>query len=252
MQRTFAMKSALLQLADLLFASRCALCGTSDHAIVGGGNAYCQKCLEQLAPAPLNRCQRCAAEIGPYAASDHGCAHCRRRKLRFDGVVCLGMYDGTLRQALLAAKWSFSAVRMRSLGSLLSITRAAELNDQAFDRIVPIPQHWRQRMVRNFNPAWVIAGELASRLNVDCDVHLLKRTSRTRPQKRVSVTQRFENQHGALAVTNASSVQGQRILIVDDVLTTGATCSEAAKVFKTAGAKYCGVAVLARVLDHSA
>ena len=255
------MKSGLLQLVDLLFASRCALCGTTDHnALCGttdhltldGGNAYCPDCLEQLAPAPVNRCGRCAAEIGLYASSDQGCVHCRRRKLRFDGVVCLGMYEGALRKALLAAKWSFSAVRMRSLGALLSIERAMELSAQPFDRIVPVPQHWRQRLVRNFNPAWIIANELASRLNTNCNVHLLKRTSRTRPQKRVSVTQRFENQDGAFAVTHPPAVQGQRILIVDDVLTTGATCSEAAKVLNAAGAKSCSVAVLARVLDHSA
>ena len=246
------MKSALWQLADLLFPPRCALCGTVDHAAADGGNAYCPDCIEKLTPEPLNRCQRCAAEIGPYASSNDGCVHCRNRKLRFNSVVCLGMYDGSLRKALLAAKWSFSAVRMRSLGALLATGRSAELNDKSIDRIVPIPQHWRQRLVRNFNPAWIIAHELASRLNIECDVHLLRRTSRTRPQKRVSVNQRFENQGGTLAVSHPPSVKGQRILIVDDVLTTGATCSEAAKVLKAAGAKSCTVAVLARVLDHSA
>ena len=245
------MKAALWQLADLLFPARCALCGALDHAASYGGNAYCPDCIEKLTPEPLNRCQRCAAEIGPYAKSDKGCAHCRNRTLRFKSVVCLGMYDGSLRKALLAAKWSFSAVRMRSLGALLATRRSAELNDASFDRIVPIPQHWRQRLVRNFNPAWIIAHELASRLKINCDVHLLMRTLRTRPQKRISVKQRFENQGGTLAVAHPPAVRGQRILIVDDVLTTGATCSEAAKVLKAAGAKSCTVAVLARVLDHS-
>lgn len=246
------MKSAFWQLADLLFPPRCALCGTVDHAASDGGNAYCPDCIDKLTPEPLNRCQRCAAEIGPYASSNDGCVHCRNRKLRFNSVVCLGMYDGSLRKALLAAKWSFSAVRMRSLGALLATGRSAELNDKSIDRIVPIPQHWRQRLVRNFNPAWIIAHELASRLNIECDVHLLRRVSRTRPQKRVSVKQRFENQSDTLAVAYPHAVQGERILIVDDVLTTGATCSEAAKVLKAAGAKSCTVAVLARVLDHSA
>lgn len=246
------MTSALWQLAGLLFPSRCALCGSADHAASDSGNAYCPDCIEKLTPEPINRCQRCAAEIGPYAKSGKGCVHCRKRSLRFKSVVCLGMYHGSLKKALLSAKWSFSAVRMRSLGALLATNRSAELNAGAFDRIVPIPQHWRQRLVRNFNPAWIIAYELASRLNIDCDVHLLKRTSRTRPQKRMSAKQRFENQCGTFAVAHPPAVRGQRILIVDDVLTTGATCSEAAKVLKAAGAKSCTVAVLARVLDHSA
>ena len=246
------MKSVLWQLADLFFASRCALCGTTDHAASVVGSAYCSACMDLLAPAPVNRCQKCAAEIGPYAKSDKGCVHCRKRKLKFETVVCLGMYAGPLRKSLLSAKWSFSAVQMRSLGALLSIARLHELTDRPFDRIIPIPQHWRQRLVRNFNPASVIAHELAARLKVVCDVHSLRRTSRTRPQKRVSVTQRFANQSGALAVTHPPSIQGQRILIVDDVLTTGATCSEAARVLRAAGARSCSVAVLARVLDHSA
>ncbi|MDA1229225.1 MAG: phosphoribosyltransferase family protein [Planctomycetota bacterium] len=246
------MKSALWQLADLLFPSRCALCGANDHADLDRGNAYCSTCIDQLAPEPINRCQRCAAEIGPFANSGGGCVHCRNRTLRFRNVICLGMYERSLRKAVLAAKWSYSAVRIRSLGALLASTRSAELSEVSYDRIVPIPQYWRQRIVRNFNPAWIIANELASRLKIGCDVHLLKRTLQTRPQKRISVKQRFENQSGTLAVTHPDSVRGEHVLIVDDVLTTGATCSEAAKVLKAAGAKSCSVAVLARVLDDSA
>jgi len=246
------MKAALWQVADLLFPSRCALCGMTDHAAANGGNAYCPDCIEKLSPAAINRCHRCAAEIGPYASSDDGCTHCRKRKFRFDSVVCLGMYEGSLRQALLGAKWSFSAVRMRSLGALLATARSAEIASQQYDRIVPIPQHWRQRLVRNFNPAWIIANELADRYDLPCDVRLLKKSQQTRPQKRVSVGQRFENQSGSLRLQDPQVVHGERILIVDDVLTTGATCSEAARVLKAAGAKTCNVAVLARVLDHSA
>ena len=246
------MKSALWQITDLLFPSRCALCGVVDHAAPDGGSAYCPACIEQLTPAPINRCRRCAAEIGPFAKSDDGCVHCRNRTLRFSSVLCLGMYEGQLRKALLAAKWSFSAVRMRSLGSLLANARSDELAEKKHDCIVPIPQHWRQRMMRNLNPALVIGNELASRMNIECDVHTLKRTGQTRPQKRVSVSKRFGNQSGTLAVTDSRDVQFKHILIVDDVLTTGATCSEAAKILKAAGAKSCSVAVLARVLDHSA
>ena len=246
------MKSALWQIADLLFPSRCALCGVVDHAASDGGNAFCPTCIEQLTPAPINRCRRCAAEIGPFAKSDDGCVHCRNRTLRFSRVVCLGMYEGSLRKALLAAKWSHSAVRMKSLGSLLANARSQELGEKKYDRIVPIPQHWRQRMMRNFNPALVIGNELASRMKIECNVHVLKRPGQTRPQKRISMNQRFSNQSGTLAVTDSQAVRGKHILIVDDVLTTGATCSEAGKVLKAAGAKSCSVAVLARVLDHSA
>ncbi len=172
--------------------------------------------------------------------------------MRFDSVVCLGMYEESLKKALLAAKWSFSAVRMRSLGSLLATERLAELKALHCDRIIPIPQHWRQRLVRHFNPAWIIAVELSKRLNIPCDVQLLQRSRRARPQKRVSVGQRFENQSQAFRLRDTYVVRGRRLLIVDDVLTTGATCSEASRLLKQAKAGSCHIAVLARVLDHSA
>jgi len=140
---------------------------------------------------------------------------------------------------------------MKSLGALLARNYEAEFRERGVQRVIPIPQYWRQRAIRHFNPAWIIAAEIAAQLKIPCDVHLLRRARRTRPQKRVSVSQRFENQTDSLAIRDAHIVDGERLLIVDDVLTTGATCSEAARVLKRSGAKFCHVAVLARVLDHS-
>lgn len=238
--------------ADFLFPPVCSLCGATDDRVSRTGVCFCLDCIEQLAPAPRNRCRVCAAEIGPYADALHGCIHCRKRTFRFDTVVCLGMYDDPLRRVLLSAKWSFSAVRMKSLACLLATHRRQELQALKATRIVPIPQHWRQRCVRHFNPAWVIGSELARQLHVPCDVHLLARARRTKLQKRVPVTKRFENQQDAFRLKDPHLVRGERILLVDDVLTSGATCSEAARLLLDAGAESCSVAVIARVLDHSA
>ena len=162
------------------------------------------------------------------------------------------MYEGPIRKAILAAKWSFSAVPIRSLGRLLAMERHEELQLLKVDRVIPIPQHWRQRVFRHFNPAWIIAEEIASALQVPCDAHLLYRQRQTRAQKRVPVSQRFGNQSDAFALQDMHVVNGERILLVDDVLTTGATCSEATKLLRQNGAKECHVAVLGRVLDSSA
>ncbi len=184
--------------------------------------------------------------------SENGCTHCRHRNLRFESVTCLGMYEGPIRKAILAAKWSFSAVPIRSLGRLLATERLEELQLLKVDRVIPIPQHWRQRVFRHFNPAWIIAEEIASALQVPCDAHLLYRQRQTRAQKRVPVSQRFGNQAEAFSLQDRRVVDGERILLVDDVLTTGATCSEATKLLRQNGARECHVAVLGRVLDSSA
>lgn len=237
---------------DFLVPHRCCLCGRTDQPQVSAGVSFCVSCAEELSPDPVNRCERCGAEAGPHASTQNGCTHCRNRKLRFRSVTCLSMYEGRLRKVLLSAKWSFSTVPIRSLARLFTSARRDELQSLNINRIVPIPQHWRQRLVRNFNPAAVIAEELGHFLQVPCDMHILQRARRTRPQKRVSVHQRFENQQGALTLRDSHIIQGERILLVDDVLTTGATCSEAAALLRNAGAAECHVAVIGRVLDHSA
>ena len=230
----------------------CGLCRTVDFEATEDRTAFCAACTAAMCPEPIHRCQRCGAEVGLYTNTETGCHHCRDHDIRFDSVTCLGMYDSELKQAVLSAKWSFSAVRLNSLARLLATRRKAELDSLRVDCIVPIPQHWRQRLWRQFNPAWLIARELSQSLHVPCDLGLLSRSRRTRPQKRVALHLRYENQRDAFRLQGADSVRGQRILLIDDVVTSGATCSEAARLFRKAGAKACHVAALARVLDRSA
>ena len=246
------LRETILRIAEFAFPTQCTLCGSAQLSTGAAHGSFCHDCEAELCPAPHNRCKCCGAEIGLYSVSDKGCTHCRNRTLRFESVTCLGMYDESIRKAILSAKWSFSAVRMQSLAMLLARERATDLQSLNVDRVVPIPQHWRQRLSRSFNPAWVIAERLAAALKIPCDAHLLQRCRMTRSQKRVAVSQRFENQADSFRLRNSDSIKAETVLLVDDVLTTGATCSEAARILRAAGAKCCHVAVLGRVLDHSA
>jgi ComF family protein len=161
------------------------------------------------------------------------------------------MYDDALRKAVLSAKWSFSTAETATLSDLLFNVRHEELCDYGADLVIPIPQSWQVRLRRRFNPASVIAQVLARGLGVRADEHILRRRRNTRPQKRVPVQRRFHNQKNSFRVRDGHVVDGRRILLVDDVVTTGATCSEAARTLRQHGAKSCRVAVLARVLDGS-
>lgn len=246
----------LREAGDFVFPPCCEFCGESSPDAFrlenGKTSIYCRTCRVKIAPEIQFACTRCAAELGPYSNGDGSCVHCRQRKFKFDTVVCLGMYQGFLKQALLSAKWSITRVNIQSLAELLCEKKADELRELNCDEILPIPQYWRQRVVRHFNPALLVARTVASFLEKPLNLHLLRRSRATLPQKRVSVAHRFANQLDAFEISETESLKKKRFLLVDDVLTTGATCSEAASLLRKNGAAGCDVAVIARVLDHSA
>ena len=245
-----ALQSISLSALDFVFPWTCQLCKCSDEeSRRGAAGNFCRECQGRLAPEVSDSCGRCGAALGPHSSAPDGCVHCRSKPIRFDSLTCLGMYDDALRKAVLSAKWSFSSAETASLSNLLVDTRYEELCGYAADVVIPVPQSWQVRLRRRFNPASVIARVLARRLGVRADEHILRRRRNTRPQKRVSVQRRFDNQKDSFRVRDGHIVKGQRVLLVDDVVTTGATCSEAARTLRQHGAKSCRVAVLARVLD---
>lgn len=255
-----AFQNLLLSGLELALPWQCLLCQSTDRDSASavpsletqGQRAFCVKCRQSLAPEISNSCDRCGAVVGPHVSTSKGCVHCRRKTIHFESVICLSMYDDEMRKAVLSAKWSHSAVMIDALGNLLATERRSQLLAANPDLILPVPQAITSRCTRHFNSAAQVAMQLSRFLNVRCDAHILRRRRYSRPQKRVAVHQRFENQAGSFGLRDAHLVAGKRILLVDDVLTTGATCSEAARLLKNHGAKVCHVAVVARVLDASA
>lgn len=251
-----ARKDCVSSMAAFLFPPECPGCASRDVDTFDpsqpGGAVFCRDCRNALCPQIAFQCPRCGAETGPWTHPVRDCVHCRRRPLAFRSVCCLGMYDALMRQVMLAAKWSASTSQIRTLAEMLAKERAAQLNALQADVILPIPHHWQQRLLRHFNPAAEIADRLGRALSLPVDHHILLRRHRARPQKRVVESQRFANQAGSFSVRDAHCLTGRRVLLVDDVLTTGATCSEASRTLRSHGASECHVAVVARVLDHGA
>jgi predicted amidophosphoribosyltransferase len=154
----------------------------------------------------------------------------------------------------------------KALGRLLAERRGAELATFHTDLIVPIPMHWGRRLWRGVNNTQLLAEELGRRLGKPVAHRLLLRRRPTKPQKDLLLPERFANLHGAFRLRSERHAfgtlrlpfraahgmcrihgcKGSHVLLVDDILTTGATCSEAARVLKAAGAAAVAVAVLAR------
>jgi ComF family protein len=132
-----------------------------------------------------------------------------------------------------------------TLAELLWQARSDALASFQPDVIVAVPMFWGRRLLRRANSPEIIARILAARLHAPC-CPLLARRRHTLPQGRLAAPARFENVRGAFSFRRNYDCSGARVLLVDDILTTGATCGEAAKVLRQHGASRVAVAVLAR------
>ena len=170
------------------------------------------------------------------------CALCRTGVRGFDAAYSFGFYEDTLRELIHLFKYRGVQTLASPLGHLL--WRALPL-DQSFDVIVPMPLHWRKRWQRGFNQSELLARQIGRRTQLPVR-KFLRRIRFTSAQAGLTNAKRRKNVSGAFrAKKNAAT--GQRVLLVDDVMTTGATAAAGARALKLAGAKHVTLLTLARV-----
>jgi competence protein ComFC len=175
--------------------------------------------------------------------ADGRCALCRSGLRAFDAAYCFGSYEGVLRELIHLYKYGRIQTLARPLGDLLA---AALPRDQRFDAVVPVPLHWRRQWQRGFNQSELLARDVARRCGVPV-VRALRRVRPTLTQAGLSNTGRRRNITGAFAVRRRTALGGKRILLIDDVMTTGSTAAACALALKRAGAGRVALLTVARV-----
>jgi ComF family protein len=227
---------------SLLWPARCAGCNT----FVGEGTAFCRRC--DVSVVPLGRvCSGCAM---PWEGEGL-CRGCRSRHLPFERASAVLAYGGSLVQALLRFKHGGHRHLARALGSYLAPTMILA-KDAGVDLACPVPLHPHRLRKRGFNQGMellrsaLLKAARNRRVDTACDV--MVRTIDTPPLGRGSPEERSRAVAGAFAVKRPGQVAGKRILIVDDVMTTGATLAECARTLASAGAASVWVLALARAL----
>jgi ComF family protein len=168
--------------------------------------------------------------------------------LWFDETIALGAYEGLLRDIVLRMKHSAGDSLTLAMGRLLMKLRKVRLAALNADVVAPIPSHWRRRFVHRTNSAALLAEILAGSLKVPLAERLVKRSRYTVRQSDLSSTERWTNVRRAFSLRAGYHLRDAHVLLVDDVLTTGATCSEAARALRKAGAARVTVAVVARAI----
>jgi ComF family protein len=163
--------------------------------------------------------------------------------VNFDAVYSFGSYDGTLQKLIHLFKYG----RIESLAKPLSAFLLRALpRDEQFDTVVSMPMHWVKRTRRGYNQAELLAKPVATRLGLSVS-HCLKKTRNTRAQAGLTESERQANLKDSFKVTRRGEVAGKRILLIDDVFTTGATLRAAVGALKKAGALRVTALTLARV-----
>ncbi len=192
-------------------------------------------------------CQRCGGPA-PLAGQEH-CPRCPRSKIHFDRVIPLGRYQDELRIAILRMKAPSGALLANAVGNLLGVHRREELLALEPDVIIPVPVFWRRRWQMGPGSTSAITDALGACLRIPIARNILRCRRNTKKQSLLSYRARLKNVKGAYIVRRLQAVKGRRILVIDDIMTTGATINEVSRQLKAAGAARVVAAVVARAVD---
>lgn len=232
-------------IGSLVLPFECPVCGGDGE---GDGAPFCPDCRAELLDAAGEACPRCAMSVGPWSALRKGCGECRGRGLGFDAAVALGPYQGPIRDLCLRMKHETNAWIAPWMAGLLLEARPSLRVEAARTPgawVVPVPLHWYRRWARGYNQADELARGVADRLGLR-RAHVLRRVVATKVLAGLGRVERAKSLRGAFRVRGSRGLEGRTVFLVDDILTTGATCGAAARALKRAGAARVVAVVIGR------
>lgn len=229
-------------LISLFYPPICTICGTD----VGPSAYLCGDCNAKTARIVPPFCQTCSEPFPGAITDGFMCANCGHRKLYFETAVAAYRSRGIVRHVIHDFKYN-RQIHLRHVVArwLADALDDGRLRGRHFDRLVPVPLHPARRRERGFNQADLLAELLSRRTSIPLQP-VLERIRYTKTQTAFDRAERMENLRNAFRLRKNAAVQGYRVLLIDDVLTTGSTLSECARVLKIAGAVSVHAATAAR------
>ncbi len=230
-----ALRQHLAAIVNLIYPVHCFGCRKSLHN--EGARYLCRSCREGINYITGTRCPRCGMGLGDYTlVSQDGCTECRSHRLRFDGAFSATYYEGAIRELIHQFKYGRHEFLARPLAEILvQCVEEAGLGSIGLNMVVAVPLHRKKKSLRGFNQAELLGRNVGRSLDIEVCTGGLKRTLNTPSQTNLPYYCRQENVRGAFMVKRPPVFKGKDVLLVDDVLTSGLTASECARVLKEAG-----------------
>lgn len=228
---------------DLLYPRNCLQCGASAPETM---SYICWDCLSDTPKIEAPFCVCCGDPVAGDIQHDYTCFSCSRETPAFDFARSAVRYEGVVGAGLRDLKYNKAVWLARDLATLLYACVQAEYSGVEFDFISAVPLHAARRRERGYNQSALLAVELARRVKCPCRLHVTRRIRSTSSQTGLTASQRAANVCGAFRPRLFARLEGMKILLVDDVMTTGATVNSCAKACKEGGAASVHVVTVAR------
>ena len=208
----------------------------------------CESCRKSFTPISSPFCSRCGLPFVSREGEDHRCSECLLDRRYFRKARAFGVYEGVLLEAIHLLKYGKKTSLSRPLSILAKNTFLQYWDARDIDLIIPVPLHIKRLRERGFNQAHLLLRTWARYEAIPLNGLTLTRTRWTEPQTSLSRAERRNNIKGAFSLRHAERIRDKRILLVDDVYTTGATVNECARVLLKARATFVDVLTLARAV----
>lgn len=230
-------------LSDLFFPPICPFCDSSD---VDSAESLCPDCAESISEVKEPFCRQCGLPLPDDSAVDRlYCGRCLVLPPAYGRARYGVRYKGRLQEGLQRFKYGGALHASNALADLLVGAFHKHYKQDEFDLILPVPIHRKKLRERGFNQVIVLAEKLSSRVGIPINRTCLKKSIDTAPQASLTRRERLANLRGSFRVTRPETVKDLRVLLVDDVATTGSTINEVARTISRAGAASVEALILA-------
>ncbi len=229
----YRLRDFFSSLGKFFYPSHCPLCG--EHSL-HSYEPFCGSCWSSILPYDGSSCGICGI---PLPSHSDICGECLRDRPYFSKVIFFGLYSGVLREAIHYFKYNGKRKLSDPLGKLFSV-----LDIPQGDMVVPVPMHKGALKRRGFNHASLLARRLSEIKGIPLKLNLLMKIKDTPSQVSLRREDRLKNLRKAFMV--GERLRGEHVILVDDVLTTGVTASQASRALLSGGASVVTVVVLAR------